>query len=435
MNLTSPITRPLTSSLTQSIASLQGASNPTAIARAFTAKLAAGTSDQMIAVLTDSSGNGTDEHVYRFVNEKLLPAYTAYAGQYQLWSDTAQSYDVADNTYGAALGYRAGTTLFEDTFNRADGALGTTTSGGQTWGANAWTIASNKANIPASGNAPVSAAAVNSDAQILSAKFTITASGFYRIYGWASAGLSTFIIAQLNSGGITLSGNFGAGGVTLSAVSTTLTVGVEYTLELILDGLFVGATVNGVSCGKYITSIQKAGLTDKRVAITGPASIGIVDDFKVAQIANSRRLKVYNAAIPGMAIDYHAARLAAMLPETPSVIYICLGGNNAGTDTDVQYLARMDAFVASIRAIYAGVPIVMVTGQARFDAAYPAAAARWAQLRAVWAGRGWGFLDVEKAFLDYPGGYASLIGPDNIHTNAAGNLVWRDLDAAHFGVP
>jgi hypothetical protein len=407
-----------------------GVWSATVPARSFTSKLAAGTSDLVMAISSDSTANENTEHVFKTVTERLAPAYPAYLCQVQTFSDASQAYAVNTNGLSGSFGEVLGSTLFEDTFDRADGSVGTTTSHGDAWVANSWTISGNKALAPASGTLN-SANAVATDSLVAEAVFTALSSGNYRIEALYNAS-DYGVFVQWNLTGATLFVKTGAGTVNLASVSISTTAGTDYTARLIVKGLWVGANINGYTCGAYLTSTQKSALGDK-VYFSGPASTGVFDRVSVKTLTNTRSLKVYNGSVSGSAISYHDSRIALMLPERPDCWMIALGHNNDGTDTADQYLARMVSYVASVRGTYAGLTPIACTENARLDAGAAAAAARFAALRSGWQGQRWGFIDIEAAFTALGGSLSSYLAGDSLHPNATGSALWSTTESNHFG--
>jgi len=412
------------------VALLGGVSSQFAPARAFTSKLAAGISDLVLAISSDSTDNENIEHTFLTVANRLAPAYPAYLCQVQTFSDPSQTYAVNTNGFSGSFGEVLGSTLFEDTFNRADGSLGTTTSHGDTWAANTWTISGNKALAAASGNL-VSSASVATDNLVAEAVFTALASGNYRIEALYNA--SDFgVFVQWNLTGATLFVKTGAGTVNLASVSIATTAGTDYTARLIVKGLWVGVNINGYTCGAYLTPTQKAALGGQ-VYFAGPASTGVFDRVSVKTLTNTRTLKVYNGSVAGSAISYHDTRIALMLPERPDCWMIALGHNNDGTDTADQYVARMVSYVADVRGTYSGLTPIVCTENARLDAGAASAAARFAALRAAWSGQRWGFIDIEAPFTALGGSLSSYLAGDLLHPNAAGEALWSTTESNHFG--
>jgi hypothetical protein len=413
------------------LGSLGGVSSPTALARAFTAQLAAGTADQVLAISSDSTANENTEHVFLTAKNRIAPAFPAYLCQIQTFSDASQTYSVNTNGFSGCFGEVLGSTLFEDTFDRADGSLGTTTSNGDTWAANSWTISGNKAVAAASGNL-ISNATVASDNLVAEALFIAQATGNYRIEGLYLSASDYGVFVQWNLTGATLFVKTGAGTVNLASVSIATTAGTEYTARLIVKGLWVGVNINGYTCGAYLTSTQKAALGDK-VYFAAPASNTAFNRVSVKTLTNTRSLKIYNGSVAGSAIDYHDSRIALMLPERPSCWLVALGHNKAGTDTADHNFARLVAYDANVKATYPGLSPVVCTENARLDALASEAAARFAAIRAGWRGRGWGFCDIEAAFTALGGSLSSYLAGDSLHPNALGEALWSTTESDHFG--
>src|SRR5688572_7283637 len=110
-------------------------------------KLNAGQADITMVWLADSTFNAATEPV-RLLDPEWAAAYPNYMVRNALYYDTTDIYgaSAAGVTVNARLTNDiVGTALFTDTFDRADGDLGTASSGGQTWAANTWDIAGNSA--------------------------------------------------------------------------------------------------------------------------------------------------------------------------------------------------------------------------------------------------------------------------------------------------
>lgn len=410
----------------------EGVGGATAIARAFTAKMRAGVSDLVVAIASDSTGNDVLDHFQQFFDDYLLPAFPAYLGKFRTWSDTTSAYGGALSDFTACLNPVNGTTLFEDTFARADGAVGTTTSGGQTWAANTQVIASGRVAVPAGGGVLATTSNYGSDNVIYEMDFEALASGTYRIEGLYGSG-DRGIFVTFGSTGMNLYRKVTANTAEIARKTLALTVGVTYKAQLIVSGLWIGARIVGsddASCGGYLTSGEKAEF-GQTAYFGGPATNGRYDNCRITTLANTRSLTVYNGSHPGATIDYHATRLASIIPETPDLVWIALGHNNDGTDTAAQFLARMDDLIADMRVLYPGAPVLVSTENYRTDASAAAALERFAILRSAWASRGWGFEEVQLPDAQWSG----LLAGDNLHpTIPAGQAQWATIDKAHFGV-
>lgn len=412
----------------------EGVGGATAVARREVAVMASGLLDRTWAIISDSTGNDPLDHFQQFIDDYLLPtAAPAYLGQFVTWDDTSHSYTATGANISATLNPTSGSVLLVDDFNRADGAVGTTSSGGQTWAANTLTITSNRAAIAAGGGALQTAGDYGSDNLIYEMDFEALASGNYRVEGLYNTSGDKGVFVQFNSSGMTLFLKVAAGTRSIKAGSFTLTTGVTYKIQLIVQGLWIGARIIGVddaSCGDYITSSEKSELGQKAY-FAGPNGTGRIDNTRIMALANTRKLKVYNGSHPGATVDYHASRIASIVPEAPNLVWISLGHNNDGTDTAAQFLARMDAMIASIRALYPNVPVLVSSQNYRTDASASAAHERFAALRAAWASRGWGYEEVQLPDSQWTG----LIAGDGIHpTYPAGQAHWATIDKAHFGV-
>ncbi|MET4190712.1 MULTISPECIES: SGNH/GDSL hydrolase family protein [unclassified Bradyrhizobium] len=413
-----------------------GGSNPAAIARAFTAQMAAGVSDLNLTVISDSTSNALDEHIALFVSQRLLPVFPAYLGEFMTFSDTLQTYDHNTNSFSSTFNEQRGALQFEDTFNRADGSAGTVTSGGQTWNANSWTISSNRAIAPAASAILQTTFATSGTKLIYEIDFVALSSGTYQFMGRVNAASDYRVFIQVTSGGVTLFVKTSAGTVNLASVSTTLTVGDTYTVKLICNGLWVGASLNGVSCGRFLTSAQNADLGSTSY-YGAPVSTGIIDRISIYTLANSRVLKIYNGSIAGATISYHRTRASIMVPEQPNIVIGSLGHNNdAADDTTAKFFTSYQGLVSDIRGIFpsATIPWVATAENKRLDAGAAAAADRFATIRSGWAGQRWGFIDAYAAFDALGASLSSNLAGDLLHPIGPGSALWATVDAANFGV-
>lgn len=412
--------------------------NAAAIARAFTASMDAAASDLVLAILSDSTANDTTDWFYRFLDEELEDAYSTHFIAYQLWNDGSSVYGDAPTYWNDA----AGALVFEDTFNRADGSVGTTTSGGQSWNSNAWTIASNLAVASAggaTGNRLLTEVLAAPTKCILEADIVASStSPDYRLAVRAPNTTTTSIFMQATATTLNLYVNIGSSVLRKTVGSLGLSDGVTYTMRLGVWGRYVWAEVNGKKLTYKLSDAEDAGLTGTRAFVGIPSSNPArLDAVRVYNFAASRLLDVYNGSVAGFAVgDHDGAKLDGTLPVEPDLCIISLGHNPAASfQTPAQYMTAMDTLVDDIHAKYTGVPILTIAENARLDADAADIAERFALLRAGWQERGWGFMDVEAAFLAAPGGLASVLNVDNLHpATPDGYTLWVATAAVHFGV-
>jgi hypothetical protein len=407
-------------------------------ARDFAAILRGGISDATLMYVGTSIGNAADEHV-RLMDANWATAFPAYAIRNALYVATPPS---AGAWAGAEmLNYTPAATLWEDNFNRADGAVGAATSGGTYATSTAFAIVSNELSQVSAANVLNPSAGLGTDRLIISARYkhgseTTTANGV-RLHGRYTSTVDNITFALQHNGVILLS--FQPGSVSLASLDTgpDLAAGEIVDVTLIVDGRWAYGEVvrSGTTyriCG-WLTDAQHAALTGTKFAVTMPGTTYAgkrLDNLLVKAITEQRRLTVYNASVPGASITYHDGIFASsVLIETPDMVVIEMSHNEGSADT-ATFQSRLDTLIATIRGELPDVPITLLMENPQVSPATNATAhnARVASIPDYALANGLGHID---AYSSFPVGD---INPDGIHPDAEGSGFIAGREKAAFGV-
>lgn len=143
----------------------------------------------------------------------------------------------------------------------------------------------------------------------------------------------------------------------------------------------------------------------------------------------SRTLTIWNASISGSStVSYQGLTATKVLYTSPNpdLTLIALGHNEDLVEPELVF-ARMVALTEQLTARVAGTDVVLV-------AQNPAVGNTNQQMRAeqyreIAARRGFGFCDVQQAFIDYGDWATGLIAADGSgkHPNAAGSELWAQV--------
>lgn len=404
--------------------------DPLAIPQAFTAALTAGTSSLSLMIVGDSLGNEATEWV-----RQMDPVWAAFAPNYVVRNTR---YDDALNAYvaEAMTGATAGTTLFADTFDRANGAVGTS-SGGQSYGTvTAWAVSGNRLVQNTFANLLTPSANLGTDKLVASVDWrkSSSISDYVRLYGLYTSTSNAVYVSMQHNGNMILT--YQPGVVQLAAIGTggDMTTGEDVTLRLFVDGDWVKGEVDRAGTTYRIvarlSSVQKAALTGDKFGVATNAGAGsTIDNLLVSAISETRRLDIVNASVSGATIAYHEAELATTLLAKPDALIVSLG-HNQGTDDATTYLADMDGLIGDILAAEPGTPIIVMSQNLETSAAtnYLAHNARQEAIPAWAALRGHGLLD------RYPEVIAGNVSVDGIHLEPAGTAQVVAGNSADFGI-
>lgn len=441
------LTGPLSFGLSKAIASPEGVGySALAIPRAIKAKLDAAAADVSLLYLQDSVGNGYNlGGVYGSIDEwpsLMDPVWSAYTANYlvreRLYDDPTNAY-VGKRLHGAT----AGTSLFADNFNRADGAVGTS-SGGQSYGTvTAWAISGNKVVQNTGSNNLIPANDLDYTGGIIheitythgSDTTSTNGSRLYGLYASSTNGVYAYIQHNGVMGLKLLPGPVSLGSYDTGA---DMTAGEVVTLRLIIDGDWVQAEVvrGGVTyaLAAQLSSAQLAALTGRKFLVVG---IGTLtgkswDNLAVSRIAQTRRLNIDNASVGGADVQYHIDELTTTMVRTYDAVLVSLGhnGGDLASDDASTFLTYMNSLSAAIIAKQASVPIIALAQNPEVSPAANLAAhnARMAALPAWAASKNYGLIDV------YTGYNTTDIQADGIHPTYAGEIQYRDKVKAAFGV-
>lgn len=236
----------------------------------------------------------------------------------------------------------------------------------------------------------------------------------------------TVTVSKIIGGTTTVLGTFPAG--TIPSNQPT----AWYPFNITLDGTSLTATLNGAALGPYtLTAPEVAGMGDSFGFADNSVNAGIRGfqvrgDVTRSPVAGGPSplgwATVYNAAVAGSTIAYQQARLAAMYPVQPDVVFIHHGHNYAsGSTTPNQFLVAVDGFLAELFAIWEPCPVVISSQNPEFVATGVDAArvtrhlAIQSAIRSGARERGWGYLPVFEAFSALADGGKSNVQADGIH--------------------
>lgn len=406
-----------------------------ALLAAFRNIIAAGISDASLLILADSTSNANEEWVRLLDSE-----WAAYAPDYMvrnaLYVDSAGAY--GSGSLGARLtNNEPGTALFQEDFNRADGAVGTTTMGGQSWTANDWTISSGKATQTAS--FLTMAAAIGTDKYIAEANVQYGANATENPRCYVEfANSSNAVLVSMAANGV-FSIVYLPGSVVLAQVGTgsALSNGENLDFKITVDGTWVQAECRGYTITGILSSAQRAALTGNKVTFYSAASAGSPetkwDNIRISAILPQRRLDVRNAAHPGADTAYHIAEIAATAGTsvigTANLAIINLGHNEEADDV-ATFQGNMDSLVTALRGEQAGIPVVIMMENPEIAPAANAAAhnARQESLPAYARSRGYDLINA------YSGFDTANLESDGVHPTPTGSIYIKNRAKAAFGI-
>lgn len=404
------------------------------LSAAFWRTLQLGTSDQTLLVAGDSTGNGYDEWVHRLLVD-IEPRLASHFIDYYLYDDATKAHILT-----ALLGRTSTFSVMTDTFNRADGALGTVSSGGQSWAANSWTIASNRATP----NAPSSALTVASPLAGTSFKFVgrlaAPSAGDYRAYFLEGSGRYIFVSVR-SAGNIDIFMHNGTTGSVIGTMASLGTVeGQDYNLTVVKDGLNIYVEYNGRELVATLSQAQEDALTGRQCYLTSVSSVTghSWDSCSIGAAAKpARRLRVRNGSVSGTGFTYHTTNIATIIPERPDFAFVSLGHNESSSPSD--FVAAYATYVAALRAQAGGDPVpvaaVIQNPQTLPAATVAAHGGRMVALKGAAPSQCWDHIDAYDAFNADPGGLSLLVNStDGIHPIAAGNALWEATTAARMGI-
>ena len=174
---------------------------------------------------------------------------------------------------------------------------------------------------------------------------------------------ATCIIQGPVGGALTTLGTFPAGTIPSSTTATWYAFSIELigtaltvvlnnqTLTYTMDSAQVSLLGDSFSIQDQSTS---AGLRsmDIRGTVTLPSVPGAPSDLGY--------LEVYNASVAGSTFDWQLARLVAMTPKQPDVVWINHGINYWSQHlSDADFIARFDAFLAALFARWQPCPVII----------------------------------------------------------------------------
>lgn len=213
----------------------------------------------------------------------------------------------------------------------------------------------------------------------------------------------------------------------------------SFRLVMTIEGLSVKVSNNG-------TEIIAATLTEaQRAALTGQYCSFILNKTPQSRLAsvtlyagtdslqNLAPLTAYNGGWAGGRIEENLARIDAMYPVRPDIMFINHGHNYSSTDkTPELFVQRIDEFVAALHAKYPDVPIVVISQNPKMGVTNGQMVyvnehrARQMALRSHCRKRGWGYIPAYETFMAESDGGRSRINEDDIHPTV---IDWANPEA------
>lgn len=410
-----------------------------ALAQAFLAQLRTGASDAILNIQSDSTGDSVTSSVlikwpYYFAQALAAQELTHYIDFYYFNGSTFL-YELK-----GLLGRTSPFAAMQDTFARADGALGTTSSGGQTWSANTYLISGGKAVPSVTSDQLVPAAALATSSIVLQVDLGIPTAGTQRTYFQCDAGRTMYFQINLDATNFAVFLSTASNPTQIYAKVHGLSGGSTASLKVTKDGLNVYIEFPGVQFFYTMSPADEATLTGRTVrflsatAITGHSydNVYIGDATKPA-----RKLTIQNGAVSGSSMQYHRTNVATLIPVKPDLLINSLGHN----DTGLAPSAFQAAYITTIQTYRtqagdANLPILATIQNPRTDANAAAHAANMATIRPMCVSNRWDCVDAFNPFLASPlwaGG--TLLQGDGIHPSTIGyQTIWEPAVAARFGL-
>lgn len=150
-------------------------------------------------------------------------------------------------------------------------------------------------------------------------------------------------------------------------------------------------------------------------------------------------LTIYNASVAGTTTGYfQGVRFTAAIAKDVDLLTISHGHNHGGpmdTANAIQYQRnRYLSFVDEAAQVNQNAGVVCVAQNPKIDhsSGAPTHPFEWQPQKALLYGqaagwRGWGFVDVMQAFVDYGNWQADLMNADGVHPNSAGEALWASV--------
>jgi lysophospholipase L1-like esterase len=160
----------------------------------------------------------------------------------------------------------------------------------------------------------------------------------------------------------------------------------------------------------------------------------VVDATLPASAPSPTLLTAFNGSVSGTTFDYQAARLPAMLPVVPDVVFLSSSHNYSTVDA-ASYASTVRTLVAAVRSLHPATAIVAVSQnpqtapreQWRIDAQL----SRQTELRIEAARNGWDYLPVLETFLAEPEQGRTYVQDDGLHPTVSGETngsrLWADV--------
>lgn len=244
----------------------------------------------------------------------------------------------------------------------------------------------------------------------------------------------------------TLAINIGGATTTLATLPSFAITGtpIEVTITVTVADLNVTVQVGAESQTVALTQPQKDALIGQYMNVgvnkNPNAKFKSLTATVPAPAQYLPQVSVYNGGYAGGRASFQTDRLASMFPVRPDVVFINHGHNYASIDSSpAAFVAAIDTFVASLRAVYADVPVVVLSQNPEIvsgsttQAAVDGHLARQVALRDHALSLGWGYIAGLEAFAKRSDGGAALIDTADgtgIHPNATGSRLQADTAKA-----
>ena len=248
----------------------------------------------------------------------------------------------------------------------------------------------------------------------------VTSQNFIRLlFTVSAAGVTKIEVRKTIGGTNTLIGSFPLQTWPDNSAVTELAFSINVT-GTALTCTVNGATVTGTLTAGDVTALTSA---DQNFSFSTEHTAFEMDDLLVTGNVSAAggsslpKTTVYNAAVGGSTAAYQLARLNAMYPVRPDLMFLSHGHNYGSSVTTANFLAAIDEFMAAFLAKYPGVPIVVFSQNPRFAPAtnLESHGDKQRALRAYAVSKGWHYIADYEAWEARPDRGSALMSVDGIH--------------------
>lgn len=402
-----------------------------------------------IQVLGDSTGNATDEWVYKTA-QALMADYPEWTFHYRLWDDANQRYGVPTVMQTGTAGTRYLDCSTGTTTRRLDPLVSTHLTGTidvqikvsmADWtpavqcimtgrsgasGTRGWYVLVNTAGLPTF--------VYSVDGTAIA---TMSPGALLGLADGSTKWLRWLFTPDDGAGNKVLKCYTSDDGATWTQLGTTQTSAGAVTLF----NPNLGYEVGGVAAG-----VGSSGLKVYEVRIrngeNGPNVVPALPDLwppyniNGAQVVGAPICTIVNGSHPGANIAYlgDSVRLPKMTPDYGQVVALLSTSHNEGLSQGLLWSNLLTTWLAAVKARLPLAPPVLLTQNPETPAStnWAAEHARrhtdslaYARINRI------DVIDTYRAFIDYGDWAADLMG-DNVHPNAAGSNLWRDVVLAAY---